>query len=173
MYDTFHAHIEEKIRGPRCRSAKTCSCTCICPRTTARRRVPAGRLGNDVRRARGDRLRRLGRDRGVRRLATRACGATKIWRRMVRERGSSSPAIGAAVRSAAQPPSSAHGAQRLDSAVAGQGKGARLAVSTSWRRSRMAYVLAGVFADRRSQASANYDTNQRAAGRGDEDPPAA
>ena len=43
MYDTFHAHIEEKDRGQHCRSAVMCSCISTLPRTTAGPRAQ-GRL---------------------------------------------------------------------------------------------------------------------------------
>ena len=41
MYDTFHAHIEEKDPRAAFATAPMCSSTCTCRRTTARRRVPA------------------------------------------------------------------------------------------------------------------------------------
>ena len=73
MYDTFHAHIEEK--DPRA-ALQACADVLVhvhAPRTTAARPAAARwTWDDDLRRPRRDRLRRLDRDRGVRRLAARA-----------------------------------------------------------------------------------------------------
>ena len=81
MYDTFHANIEEKDVREAIATARVLS-TSTSPRTTGARRAPGRSTGTRRSRRSRDRLRRLARDRGVRRALPDLAAATKIWRRM-------------------------------------------------------------------------------------------
>ena len=92
MYDTFHAHIEEK--DPRA-ALEACKDVLVHVHLSESDRSTPGTgqvaWRGDVRRPARDRLRPLGRDRGVRRLAARARRGDEDLAPHVRERGAARP----------------------------------------------------------------------------------